>query len=141
MSLVIDASVACKWFVEERGSAQAEALLAGGAGPLLAPDLIVPEVCSAAWRKLRAGQMTADQAGAAVQGLASFFDDLVPGARLAAASFAIAQALDHPVYDCFYLALAEAEDTRVITADARLLDRLAGTSWAPLGVSLYDGAP
>ena len=41
-------------------------------------------------------------------------------------------ALDHPVYDCLYLALAEAEDARLVTADQRLLTRLRGSAWEEL---------
>ena len=129
MSVVIDASVACKWFVEEAGSADAEKLLAGG-DELVAPDLIVAEVCSAFWKKLRAGQMTAPQATAAMEGLPGFFDDLVPCHRLGARALAIAEALGHPVYDCFYLALVELNDVPLVTADQRLLARLAGTPWS-----------
>ena len=39
MTLVVDASVACKWFVEEPGSADADKFLAGG-DELVAPDLM-----------------------------------------------------------------------------------------------------
>jgi hypothetical protein len=42
---------------------------------LSAPDLIIPEVCSALWKKLRAGHMTRPQA---MDGLPDFFDNLVP---------------------------------------------------------------
>ena len=47
MTFVVDASVALKWFVEEDGSERAAALLASK-DLLIAPDLIVPEVCDAA---------------------------------------------------------------------------------------------
>jgi|KBSMisStandDraft_5_1062788.scaffolds.fasta_scaffold2191147_1 predicted nucleic acid-binding protein len=40
MTLVVDASAACKWFIGEPGSDAAEALAADGA-VLLAPDLFV----------------------------------------------------------------------------------------------------
>ena len=46
MKCVVDASVAVKWLVEEPGSAEARELLAGE-DSLLAPDLLVPEVCNA----------------------------------------------------------------------------------------------
>lgn len=128
MTLVVDASVACKWFVEEAGSEGAAALLAGE--ELIAPDLILAEVGNALWRKLRMGQVTLVQAVDAVAALAGFFDDLVSGTRLATRAFAVAEMLGHPVYDCFYLALAEQSDTRLVTADARLLARLARTEWA-----------
>ncbi len=137
MTLVVDASVACKWLVEEDGSAAAAAVLDGGES-LVAPDLIVAEVCNALWRKLRAGEIAAEQAEAGVEGLAGFFDDLVASGRLAVRAFAIAQALRHPVHDCFYLALAEHGDTRLVTADAALLGRLAGTAWAQRATALRD---
>ena len=52
MTLVVDASVALKWFVDEDGSDRAVALLDGDE-PLIAPDLVVAEVCNAAWKSLR----------------------------------------------------------------------------------------
>ena len=62
----------------------------------------------------------------------------MPGVGLAARSFAIAEALGHPVYDCCYLALAELRQTKLVTADKRLLDRLVETSWAQRAASVYD---
>ena len=41
----------------------------------------------------------------------------------------MACALSHPVYDCLYLALAEREGTRLITADQPFVERVAGTPW------------
>ena len=126
---VIDASVACKWLVEEEGSAEAVRLLEKGEG-LIAPDLVIPEVSSALSRKLLAGEITSQQAKVAVEELAGFFDELVAGLRLAARSLAIAEDLRHSVYDCFYLALAEARGSQLITADTEFARRLRGTRWA-----------
>jgi predicted nucleic acid-binding protein len=42
----------------------------------------------------------------------------------------IARVLDHPAYDCFYLALAEREHALLVTADDVLVRRLTGTPWA-----------
>lgn len=128
MILVVDASVACKWFVEEKDSAAAEALLGSGAS-LLAPDLLAPEFVNVAWTKLRRGEIGEAQAKAMVAGLPNLFDELVPSHTLAGQAFAIATALDHPAYDCFYLALAKAHGGRLVTADRRLLARLSGTPW------------
>ena len=50
MRLVVDASVAVKWLVEEEGSASAERLLEGD-HDLHAPRLMVPEIANALWRK------------------------------------------------------------------------------------------
>lgn len=127
MTLVVDASVCCKWFIEETGSARATALLAGGE-TLFAPDLVIAETCNVAWLKLRAGQITREQATAMAESVVGFFDGLVPCASLRIRAFALAEMLSHPVYDCFYLALAELHDTHVVTDDARLLAAVSATS-------------
>jgi predicted nucleic acid-binding protein len=137
VTLVVDASVACKWFLAETDADHAEALLAGGS-LLLAPDLIVAEVCNVACLKLRRREIAADQAAAIVDGLPDLLDELVPSAQLAPRAFAIASALSHSAYDCFYLALAELRGMRLVTADQRLVGRLAKTPWAPLVTSLGD---
>lgn len=139
MTLVIDASVACKWFVAEPLSDRAEALLNDGEA-LIAPDLIVPEVCNVAWLKLRRGEITSDQASAMVDSLPEMIDELMPSAQLAARALAIASTLGHPAYDCFYLALAELRDARLVTADRRLRSRLMTTQWLRLLVGLDDEA-
>jgi predicted nucleic acid-binding protein len=51
---------------------------------------------------------------------------------LASRAFEIAAELRHPVYDCFYLALAEREEASLVTADRRLIGRLAGSRWQTL---------
>ena len=55
MTLIVDASVAIKWFIDEPGSEVARRLWRDEPD-LLAPDLLVPEVCNAAWRKVRLGE-------------------------------------------------------------------------------------
>lgn len=139
MTLVVDASVACKWFVAERMSDAADALIATGE-VLLAPDLIVAEVCNVAWLKLRLREITAEQATAMVDSLPDLFDELVPSAALAARALQIATAAAHPAYDCFYVALAEGRGGRLVTDDGRLLARLATTPWQPLVTKLGSDA-
>jgi predicted nucleic acid-binding protein len=135
VTLVVDASVACKWFVAEKGSDSAEALLASGDG-LIAPELIVPEVSNVAWLKLRRGEITDQQAIAMVAGLPDLLDEIVPTVQLASRALELARTLDHPAYDCFYLALAEVRQTRLVTDDRRLLTRLSGTAQQQLIGSL-----
>lgn len=80
----------------------------------------------------------AEQAGAMVDRLPDLLDALAPTAPLAARAFDIASAVVHPAYGCFYISLAEQRDARVVTADRRLLARLAGTPWRTLVVGLGD---
>jgi predicted nucleic acid-binding protein len=74
VTLVVDASVACKWLLAETGADHAEALLTGGS-LLVAPDLIVAEVCNVACLKLRRREIAADQAAAIVDGLPDLLDN------------------------------------------------------------------
>lgn len=137
MTLVVDASVACKWFVTEIGSDAAEVLLASGA-TLIAPDVILPEVCNVAWIKLRRGEIVSEQAAAMVHSLPDLFDQLVPSKHLAVRALDIANELDHPASDCFYLAAAELHDARMITDDRRLLTRVRRSVWARRAIRLGD---
>jgi predicted nucleic acid-binding protein len=125
---VVDASVALKWFLQEDGSDRAADLLNGN-DLLIAPDLIVAEVCNAAWKAVQAGMALPDQAEIIADRLPAVFDALVPLAELASA-MAAAMALSHPVYDCFYLALSRQRDAQMVTADRKLLSKVAGTRWS-----------
>ncbi len=131
MTLVVDASVAFKWFVTEPDSA--EALAVRRSDPdLVAPHEVVSEVCNSAWKSLRRGQLTAAQCAAIAADIGRSFARLAAHDALAPRALAIALDLDHPAYDCFYLALAERERTVVVTADRRLVAKVAQTPYAGL---------
>lgn len=128
MTWVVDASVAAKWFVREDGHETALRLL-DVPDDLAAPDLIVAEVGNLAWKKHRLGEVTRDQASAMAAAVPSYIARLVPSASLIERAMEIAFALDHPVYDCLYLACAEVVDGVLVTADGRLAGKVAGTEW------------
>jgi predicted nucleic acid-binding protein len=129
MTLVVDASVALKWYLIEDGAEAARQILADG-GPLVAPELVVAEVGNACWLAGRRGEIGAAQQAAIAVDITRVFDRLERLAPHASRAAAIARELDHPVYDCFYLALSEALDAPLVTADSRLLARVAGTPFA-----------
>lgn len=131
MILVVDASVAVKWFVEEPGTAEALPLLDKDAA-LIAPELVVAEVVNVIWKHLMRGDLELRQVGHVPEALPRMFAELWPVVWLARRALQIAAELRHPAYDCFYLALAESEDATLITADRRLVGRLAGSRWAGL---------
>lgn len=128
MTCVVDASVAVKWFVEEPGSPAASALLARG-DVLVAPELILVETSNTAWKKVKRKEMTPEQGEAMVRAVPLYFDRLVQCGVLIARAYALANRLNHPVYDCLYLALAELESVNLITDDARLLKAVTGTEF------------
>jgi predicted nucleic acid-binding protein len=120
--LVVDASVAIKWVVEERGTPEALALRGGA--KLIAPDLLVAECANILWKKVRRSQLAVEEASLAARLLQVADIELSPTRPLLEAATRLAIELDHPVYDCLYLALAVANVCPFVTADERLLRRL-----------------
>jgi predicted nucleic acid-binding protein len=138
VSLVVDASVALKWFLlEEPNASQALAILRGG-DTLIAPDFLIAEVCNAAWRSARLGRLTQSQLDEIAASVPRFFDALVSATGLAPLAVEIARQLDHPVYDCLYLALAEAEQASFVTADLQLLGKVRATPWEQWAMGLSE---
>ena len=121
MSRVVDASVAAKWLAPELGSAAAEALL--DEELLLVPDLLYAEVANILWKKQMRREIEAATADAAVRWLLQVPLQVHDGAGLLGDAVRLAQRLEHPAYDCFYLALALRNDIALVTADRRLFER------------------
>jgi predicted nucleic acid-binding protein len=116
VTIVVDASVALKWVIDEPGSEAAAALRTED---LIAPTLWLAEAANALWRHARIGDISDNEA--AVQ-----FSELLkaPVASLAMEphlerALQLAMEIGHPVYDCIYLALALQHQTHVVTADRR----------------------
>jgi predicted nucleic acid-binding protein len=120
MIFVIDASVAIKWFVDEPDRVYARFWL-DSSHTLVAPDLLRVEVANIAWKKQTRGEMTSDQAAETLAALDEVFDWFEPADRHLSAALKMACELSHPVYDCLYLACADALATSVVTADRRLV--------------------
>ncbi|SDL93215.1 type II toxin-antitoxin system VapC family toxin [Maricaulis salignorans] len=115
---ILDASVATRMFlaVPER----LRALAAARAYEFIAPRLILTETANALWKYVRRGDITLDQAQEAVRQLdrqLSIVDDF----RLIVLAQRLAAELDHPVYDCVYLATAQSYQYPLLTADKRLI--------------------
>lgn len=126
--IVIDASVALKWFFPEALSDQAIALLELPEGTLFAPDLFAVEVCAAF---VRGANMDKARHDDAFIFLAEFerrlSDETVQLRRISTASLMraaeLAINLGHPLKDCLYLALAMELACPLVTADQRFAKR------------------
>jgi predicted nucleic acid-binding protein len=127
VTAVLDASVAVKLFLREAGTAEAEALRAQET--FIAPDLIVVEVVNAMWRHIRVGHAAPSFMTTVMAGLPTLCAQFVPTIDLAPRAAEISMVLDHPAYDCFYVALAEREGVDLITADRRLIAKTRGTAF------------
>ena len=121
-TLVIDASIAIKWVVEEDGTDLALALRQKAR--LMAPDLMVAECANILWKKAQRKELSNDEALIAARLLQSAEIELVPSRALMESATRLAIELDHPAYDCLYLALAVENGCRFVTADERLVNKI-----------------
>jgi predicted nucleic acid-binding protein len=138
-ALVIDASIALKWVVEEEGTA--EALSLRGRGRLIAPDLLVAECANVLWKKVQRDELSRDEALLAARLLEGADIELLPTRALLDAAARLALELAHPAYDCVYLALAIANECRFVTADVgflRKVDQGARGRLREQAISLWD---
>lgn len=120
--MIVDASVVVKWFVAEPLHEEARALLLLDT-ELLAPDLVAVEVANALWLKVGRDEIEAASARRVIAAVAGGGEpELRPSTPLVPRAFDLARQLDHPAYDCVYLALSEQLDLPVVTADTRLVD-------------------
>jgi predicted nucleic acid-binding protein len=138
MTVVVDASVCIKWVLAEPDSDAAEALLEQ---ELVAPALWIVEAANVLWKRARRGELTASEVKARLEGLAQapittlrVEDDILAAGDLACR-------LDHPVYDCLYLAAALREGCHVVTADRKFASAVAGDATLRDRVRLLSSAP
>ena len=134
MTVVVDASVATKWFIEESGRERALEVL--DMPVRHAPDLIIADIANVAWKKSIRGEVTRDQTRVICASVARYFAILHSSEALLDRAIEIALQLRHPVYDCLYLACAERAGGGLITADQQLLTALDGTALASIAVHI-----
>ena len=124
---VVDASVALKWFADEPGAAAAAAVLRDD---LIAPSLLLGEVASGLWKKWRRGELTREQSVIALANLPDMLAALYVPEVLLNRAAGICFDVDHPIYDCFYVALAERLQVGFVTADVKMIKKFASTGYA-----------
>lgn len=129
MTVIVDASIAIKWLVAEAGHEHAANLLLSEA-VFRAPDLVAIETANVLWKKVRKSELAAAQAKIALTTLPRFFEVILPSREFVERALQISLELDHPIYDCIYIACAEKELGKLATADARLVRKCAGTAYA-----------
>jgi predicted nucleic acid-binding protein len=141
LPLVLDTSVAVKWYLPEELHDEAIGLLRraeAGDVELLAPGTVQPEFFNALWWQHRREGLPLDR----VRNLWGQFaldpvvlyapEDLMPRAAEISLQTRVI------IYDALFLALAENSETVVVTADGKLLKALEGTSFSHLAHPLSN---
>jgi len=118
-TVVVDASIAIKWIIDEPGTP--EALAIRRKAKLIAPDLLVAECANILWKKVQRDELSKEEALLAAKLLQAAEIELLPARSLLEEATQLAIELNHPAYDCLYLALAIDNKCQFVTADERLL--------------------
>lgn len=138
MMVVVDASVAAKWYLPEARSASARHLLSP-AYECMAPDLIRLEIGSLLLRNVRRRQVTSEQCVIVLTRTLPAVVNVVPSIDYAQAAFEIAQIAGGSYYDAVYLAVARVTGVPVVTDDAAMVRTAAAANIKAYAIA--DGPP
>lgn len=124
--IVVDASVAAKWYLAEPDSQRALALL-NSRNMLAAPGVVRPEVAAAITRAARTGRISIPQARTAAQSWLRHLQNeilvLEPVETDIDAAIDLALNISHGLIDCLYLAMAIRHAVPLITTDTSFVRR------------------
>ncbi len=130
-SLVIDVSVAVKWFLPKRDEDlvdQAMELLARYRDAklrFLVPDLFWAEFGNVMWKAVRVGRCTREIAKDSIAEIKTLGLPTVPSQILIEQALSLALSFNRSVYDSLYVALAMESAAQLVTADEKLANALA----------------
>ncbi len=122
--VVVDASLAVKWLVDEEDSDKAHAVLESWVArgvTRIAPYLMLFEVANALHRRVARGELSVDNSARMMTRLLGSSLELRQSPGLHVRALELASRLSQAaVYDAHYLALAESLNCELWTADYRL---------------------
>jgi len=129
---VIDASVAIKWAFIENYCLEAIRYMDDRL-QRMSPDIILHECNAAIQKKVWRNEISAEIGW---QGYELIFQgkpiQLFDTKSLIRPAYHLAVELNHAVYDCYYLALAQQQNAVVVTADRKFYDRVQAGVYARL---------
>jgi predicted nucleic acid-binding protein len=128
--LVVDSSVAVKWFIVEPYSTEARTILdqyQNGSISFLAPDLINAEFGNIIWKKHVFQGLAASDAQSIVDDFRALPFNFVPTARLLDDAYKFAVKNHRTVYDSLYLALSLREGCQFVTADEKFVNAIGSS--------------
>ena len=136
--IVVDASLAVKWYLDEPLADQADAELVDHLGKISVPDIFISEVVGVLVRRANIDKSKRHNSEESIARLTALFENAGIGAvRSSPQSIAnganLALDLGHPLKDCIYLALAMELGCELVTCDARFAEKAKGV-WAGVRV-------
>jgi predicted nucleic acid-binding protein len=111
--IVVDTSVVVKWAVEEDGAEAARQFV--NRQPA-APDLLIVEMGHVLTKKVRRRELDRIDAAIAFEQLPRLLE-ITSSRPLERRAFELSLSLHHSIFDCYFLALAEAAEAELVTAD------------------------
>lgn len=128
--IVVDASLAVKWFLPEAG-ADAAALVLLGDKAIIGPDMLAIEVHATLVRGANMVKSNRQEAESAIKRFQNMIESndvqlIRSTPRQIERSAGLAIELGHPLKDCIYLALAMELDCELVTCDAKFATKAKG---------------
>ena len=123
--VVVDCSVAIKWFIEGPHSLDARRVLndyESGDLDLLVPDLIYAEIGNVVWKKQCFHGMAESEAKEILQAFQTLSLAIVSSSLILNEAHHLAVAHVRTVYDSLYIALSLRDKCPLVTADLRLFN-------------------
>ena len=139
--LVVDTNVAVKWYLPEDLVDEALQVLDAGEREdvrLLAPDSAESEFWNTMWQEHRKGKLSLDEVWEYWDAFEESNLLLAELVTLMPEATEIAAVTGCIIYDALFVALAELEDTVVVTADDNLLKALKGSRYEHRAVHLRN---
>jgi predicted nucleic acid-binding protein len=136
--IVVDASLAVKWYLDEPLADEAEAVLVKYLGEISTPDIFISEVVGALVRRANIDKSKRRESEVSIARFTALFEyEGIAAVRSSPQSISVSASLaldlGHPLKDCIYLALAMELGCELVTCDARFAAK-AKEVWAGVRV-------
>lgn len=138
MIVVVDASVAAKWFFTGEEHSEAALNLLDNPFELHAPEFFFLEVDSILSKRTRRRELSEIEAFEIHDEVRSIPIQFYPTLALQERAFEMALETGRSIYDCVYLTLSELLEGRMVTADRKFFQALDGGPLSSLVLWIED---
>ena len=125
--IVVDSSVAIKWFIPQNYSVEANQILSAyqeNKLTLIAPDLIYAEIGNIVWKIQRFQGLNPEDAQNIIDLFQKIQINIISANELLKDAYEFAVKYQRSVYDSLYIVLSLKENCRFVSADERLYNAI-----------------